>query len=80
METILIINALLLLVEKLLPKVTELANGGVITKEKQAEIRARYDAIKNNLDVEFGGDHWKVRPDPEPTAAVKSKSADGADC
>lgn len=86
MEIILIINALLALVENLLPKVKELADGGEITKEKQDEIRARYDKLAGNMDEAFGGDHWKVRPDPEPTAATKkskasAKPTDGAtDC
>lgn len=64
METILIISALLGLVERLLPKVKELADGGEITKEKQDEIRRRYNELSGDLDAAFGGDHWKVRPDP----------------
>lgn len=81
METVAIIAALLGLVEKLIPKLTELAAGGVITKAKQDEIRARYDKLANNMDEAFGGEHWKVRPDPEPETpetVVKNKSAKSA--
>lgn len=77
METVAIIAALLGLVEKLIPKLTELAAGGVITKAKQDEIRARYDKLANNMDEAFGGEHWKVRPDPEPETpgtVVKNKA------
>lgn len=81
METVAIIAALLGLVEKLIPKLTELAAGGVITKAKQDEIRRRYEELSGDLDAAFGGEHWKVRPDPEPETpgtVVKNKSAKSA--
>lgn len=74
METVAIISVLLTLVEKLLPKLTELANNGVITKEQQEQIRARYDKLAGNMDEAFGGDHWKVRPDPVAKSGTKKGS------
>lgn len=74
METVAIISVLLTLVEKLLPKLTELASNGKITKEQQEQIRARYDKLAGNMDEAFGGDHWKVRPDPVAKPETKKGS------
>lgn len=77
-ETILLISGILTLLEKFIPKIKEWTEGGVITKEVQDEIRARYDKLAGNLDEAFGGDHWKVRPDPEPPASRSSRSTETA--
>lgn len=60
-ETILVVNVLLALLEQLIPKLANLGDAN-ITAEQQEAIRARYDALTADMDAAFGGDHWRVRP------------------
>jgi hypothetical protein len=61
-ETILVINVLLALLEQLIPKIQGWVSQGNVTVEEQEAIRARYKKLTENMDTEFGGDHWRVRP------------------
>ena len=56
-----LINAFLALVEQLLP-VLKTLNGGDITAEQQAALRARYENLRDNLDQQFSGPEWQVEP------------------
>lgn len=48
LETIALANAALSLFESLVPKLKELTQSGEITVEEQAELKERYERLKNN--------------------------------
>ena len=61
METIILINAALALVEKLLPTLSKSLHAGEITPAQQAEARASYLALRAKADAAFTGPEWDVK-------------------
>lgn len=66
LETIALANAALSLFESLVPKLKELTQKGEITVEEQAELKARYERLKNNQDEVFAGSQW-TKSDGSPS-------------
>lgn len=58
MEEILLINASLALVEKLLPRLADALKTGQITPAQQQELRDRYAALRAKADAAFAGPEW----------------------
>jgi hypothetical protein len=64
MEEIAAANAIMLLLEKLIPIISEKFKRGEIPVEEQASVLTRYESLKNRANGEFQGAHWKIEPDP----------------
>jgi hypothetical protein len=60
MNTVVILNAALTLVEELLPKLSELKANGEISAEQQAALLAKYNSLKARADGQFAGPEWQV--------------------
>jgi hypothetical protein len=75
MEYILLANAAMVLLEKLLPIIGEKFKAGEIPIEEQAAVLARYESLKNRANGEFAGAHWKIEPDPQPATATDVEPA-----
>jgi len=60
MNEIILVNAALTLIEKLLPVVTDAVKNGQVTPEAQAELRQKYTALRNQADTAFTGPEWNI--------------------
>lgn len=60
MNEIAIISATLSLIEKLWPVVEDAVKKGQVSIEAQAELRAKYNALRAKADAAFEGPEWKV--------------------
>lgn len=60
MEEIIALNAALALAEKLIPLVDQAVKNGQVTVDAQAELRAKYDALRAKADAAFQGPEWLV--------------------
>jgi len=60
MPEIIALNAALTLAETLIPRVADLFRRGEITPEQQAELRARYVALRDATAEQFTGPEWKI--------------------
>jgi len=70
MEEIALLNAALLLIEKLAPIVERQLKSGEITDEAQAEVRANYTKFRARTDL-FSGPEWQPEtPAPETQPPV----------
>jgi hypothetical protein len=59
-QLILALNAALALCEKLIPLVAGLVKSGEITIGEQADLRARYTALREAGDAAFTGPEWET--------------------
>lgn len=59
MEIVTAINAILGLLEVLIPQMTRLFSNGQITIEQQQEVFARITALKKGVDEGFTGPEWE---------------------
>lgn len=53
-------NAALALAETLAPQIAALVASGEVTKEQQAQILARYQALKDKANEHFAGPEWEI--------------------
>lgn len=60
MQEITAVNAILALLEVLIPRITDLAKAGQITAEQQATVKAKYDALVAAGNAAFTGPEWDV--------------------
>lgn len=58
------LNASLEIADKLLPIVKDFQSQGLITKERQAEIRAKVDALRATAGELFSGPEWEPSDRP----------------
>jgi hypothetical protein len=68
MEELALANAAMVLLEKLIPILSEKFKSGEISAGEQASVLARYTSLKNRAEGEFSGTHWKIEPDPQSDA------------
>ena len=54
------VNAALALVDALMPALKDAFQRGEISAEQQAATRAKYESLRDKLDGQFAGDHWKI--------------------
>ena len=64
MNTLIVINAALTLIEELLPKLNHLKAAGEITAAQQAELLAKYESLKTRADGQFSGPEWQIEKSP----------------
>jgi len=60
MNELILINAALTLIEKLLPVISNAVKNGQVTPEAQAELRNRYTGLRAKADAAFTGPEWDV--------------------
>ena len=60
MNEIILVNAALTLIEKLVPVINDAVKNGQVTPEAQAELRNRYTALRTQADTAFTGPEWQV--------------------
>ncbi len=53
------LNAALTLAENLIPSISAAFANGEITAEQQAEVLARFNALKDKADEHFTGPEWQ---------------------
>jgi hypothetical protein len=67
MEELLLANATLALLEKLLPRINAMVKSGQISPEDQQKVRDRFLKLQNGMDTEFTGPEWEVVADSGST-------------
>jgi len=60
MHEIVLANAALALLEKLLPIIAERVKSGQVTPSQQTDLRKRYTALRAAGDAAFTGPEWEV--------------------
>jgi hypothetical protein len=59
MEEIMLANAALAVLEKLLPVIQGMAKRGEVSAESQMELQTRYQSLRNAGDAAFEGPEWQ---------------------
>jgi len=60
MNEIILVNAALTLIEKLVPVIADAVKSGQVTPEAQAELRQKYTALRAQADTAFTGPEWTI--------------------
>lgn len=60
MEEILLANAAIALIEKLIPVIQARVKAGQVTPEQQQLLRDKYNSLVNAGDAAFSGPEWQV--------------------
>ena len=60
MNEIILVNAAITLIEKLIPVINNAVKDGQVTPEAQAELRDRYTALRTQADAAFTGPEWML--------------------
>ena len=60
MQEIIIANAALALLEKLLPLIQAQVRAGQVTAAEQQDLHDRYQSLRNAGDAAFAGPEWKL--------------------
>lgn len=63
-KTLALALALMDLLEELVPMIGERVKSGTVSAEDQANVLNKFESLKARAGGEFGGDHWRIDPDP----------------
>jgi len=53
-------SAAMALVKQAMPTIRDAINGGQLSAEDEAKVRAEYESLRKQLGGEFTGSHWEL--------------------